>query len=84
MKEVVNEAVKFAEESPEPDIAAAGEAIFAPPYEAGQPEPLSPQELRAYASALKNELDREEKRARGDRTPLPKVQDDLNPPLVID
>lgn len=84
MKEIVDDAVQFAEESPDPEVASAGDSTFAPSYEAGGFDPLTDEQLAAYARALKVELDREERRAKGDRTPPPAVENDPNPPIVID
>ncbi|KAL8436196.1 hypothetical protein ACSSS7_001926 [Eimeria intestinalis] len=84
MKEIVEDAVRFAEESAGPDVASAGESTFAPPYQAGGFDPLTDKQLAAYAQALKAELDREERKAKGDRSAPPPVEDDPNPLIVID
>ncbi|KAL8455140.1 hypothetical protein Emag_000977 [Eimeria magna] len=84
MKEIVEDAVRFAEESSGPDVASAGESTFAPPYQAGGFDVLTDEQLAAYACALKAELDREERKAKGDRSASPPVEDDPNPLTVID
>lgn len=84
IKDIVEEAVRFAEESPVPDVASAGDTTFAPSYQAGGFDKLTDSQLAAYARALKVELDREERRAKGDRTAPPPVENDPSPPIVID
>lgn len=84
MKDIVEDAVKFAEESPVPEVASAGDSTFAPSYQSGGFDALSDTQLAAYARALKIELDREERKAKGDRTAPPPVENDPNPPIVID
>lgn len=84
MKEIVEDAVRFAEESPGPEVASAGDSTFAPPYQSEGFDSLSDAQLAAYARALKVELDREERKAKGGRTAPPPVENDPNPPIVID
>ncbi|KFG64658.1 pyruvate dehydrogenase complex subunit PDH-E1Alpha [Toxoplasma gondii RUB] len=85
VKAVVDDAVKFAETSPEPDVQECGQFIFAPPYtEAGKPEPLTNEQLHQYAVALKQELDAKARAKAGDKTPQPSVLQSANPPIVID
>ncbi|KAL8425713.1 hypothetical protein Efla_003091 [Eimeria flavescens] len=84
IKEIVEDAVRFAEESPAPDVASAGDTTFAPSYQSSGFDPLTDEQLAAYARALKVELDREERRAKGDRSAPPPVEEDQNPPIVID
>lgn len=84
MKDIVEEAVRFAEDSPVPEVASAGDTTFAPSYQAGGFDQLTDSQLAAYARALKVELDREERRAKGDRTAPPPVENDPSPPIVID
>ncbi|XP_022592078.2 pyruvate dehydrogenase E1 component subunit alpha [Cyclospora cayetanensis] len=84
IKAIVEDAVQFAEASPVPDVASAGESTFAPSYQSEGFDHLSPSELAAYARALKIELDREARRAAGERVVPPPVENDHNPPIVID
>lgn len=84
MKEIVEDAVQFAEASPLPDPATAGDTTFAPAYEPKGFDPLTDDQLHAYARALKIELDREARKAKGERVVPPPVENDTNPPIVID
>ncbi|PHJ21125.1 pyruvate dehydrogenase complex subunit pdh-e1alpha [Cystoisospora suis] len=85
VKALVDDAVKFAESSPDPDVSECGQFIFAPPYtEAGQPEPLTQEQLHEYAVALKQELDWKARLKSGDKTPPPPLLQNDNPPIVID
>ncbi|CDJ27426.1 pyruvate dehydrogenase, putative [Eimeria mitis] len=84
MREIVDEAVEFADNSPAPDPTTAGDTTFAPAYEAKGFDPLTDEELAAYAQALKLELDREARKAKGERVVPPPVENDPNPPIVID
>lgn len=84
VKDIVEDAVRFAEESSGPSVASAGDSTFAPSYKAGGFDPLTDAQLAAYAQALKEELDREERRSKGDRTAPPPLENNPNPPIVID
>nr|CEL70612.1 TPA: pyruvate dehydrogenase, putative [Neospora caninum Liverpool] len=85
VKALVDDAVKFAETSPDPDVQECGQFIFAPPYaDAGKPEPLTKEQLHEYAVALKQELDAKARVKAGDKTPQPSVLQSDNPPIVID
>ena len=84
IKDIVEEAVQFADNSPSPDPATAGDSTFAPAYDAKGVDPLTDEELAAYARALKIEFDREARKAKGERVVPPPVENDPNPPIVID
>lgn len=84
VRDVVEEAVQFADSSPPPDPATAGDSTFAPAYEAKGFDPLTDEQLAAYAQALKIELDREARKAKGERAVPPPVENNPNPPIVID
>ncbi|PFH38339.1 pyruvate dehydrogenase complex subunit PDH-E1Alpha [Besnoitia besnoiti] len=85
VKALVDDAVKFAETSPDPDVQECGQFIFAPPYaDAGKPEPMTKEQLHEYAVALKQELDFKARVRAGDKTPQPSALQNPNPPVVID
>lgn len=84
IKNIVDDAVRFAEESPGPEVTSAGDSTFAPPYQSEGFDSLSNAQLAAYAQALKVELDRAERKASGERTVIPPVENDPSPPIVID
>lgn len=84
IKDIVDDAVRFAEASPGPEVASAGDSTFAPSYQSEGFDSLSNAQLAAYAQALKVELDRAARKASGERTVIPPVENDPNPPIVID
>ena len=84
MKGIVEEAVRYAEASPAPEVASAGDSTFAPSYKSEGFDPLTNSQLAAYARALKIELDREVRKASGERVVPPPVENDPDPPIVID
>ncbi|CEM06775.1 unnamed protein product [Vitrella brassicaformis CCMP3155] len=83
VRALVEDSVSFAESSPEPKVEEVGEYIFADGY-VPEPEHFSDEELHQYAVALKDELDQQERRKAGDKTPPTAVQLQRQPLKVID
>eukprot|EP00922_Rhytidocystis_sp_ex-Travisia-forbesii_P065686 GHVS01097561.1.p1 GENE.GHVS01097561.1~~GHVS01097561.1.p1 ORF type:complete len:575 (+),score=86.09 GHVS01097561.1:81-1805(+) len=82
-RKIVDDAVQFAEASNEPVVEDIGKYIFGKHYEPAE-ETLTPEQLQEYAKALEAELQYQERRKGGDKTPLVPVQFSRAPLAVID
>jgi len=83
VREIVDDAVVFSEQSPEPKVEEISKYIFADNPEV-KPEKFTPEQLNRYAEALKAELEYKEKRKAGDRTPPAPIHSNRHPMVVID
>eukprot|EP00922_Rhytidocystis_sp_ex-Travisia-forbesii_P065684 GHVS01097559.1.p1 GENE.GHVS01097559.1~~GHVS01097559.1.p1 ORF type:complete len:569 (+),score=108.13 GHVS01097559.1:476-2182(+) len=80
---IVDDAVRFAEASNEPVVEDIGKHIFGKHYQPSE-ETFTPEQLQNYATALEAELQYQERRKAGDKTPLTPVQLTREPLAVID
>eukprot|EP00922_Rhytidocystis_sp_ex-Travisia-forbesii_P065688 GHVS01097563.1.p1 GENE.GHVS01097563.1~~GHVS01097563.1.p1 ORF type:complete len:570 (+),score=108.54 GHVS01097563.1:1-1710(+) len=80
---IVDDAVKFAEASNEPVVEDIGKHIFGKHYQPAE-ETFTSEQLQNYATALEAELQYQERRKAGDKTPLTPVQLSREPLPIID